>query len=517
MEKKNNKSPEIPIIDLFAGPGGLGEGFSAYKRKGCSPFKIKLSVEKDHRAWQTLSLRAFFRQFKTAPDEYYDYTRGVINRNTLTDKFPNEWKAAKAEAWEAELGLPETNRALHEKIDLLIDKEKPWILVGGPPCQAYSLVGRSRNSGNKQFENDPRHFLYKQYLEVIAKHWPSVFIMENVKGILSSKTNGQYIFPKIHDDLSSPIKAINQNNKNDNYEYEIFSLVKNEARSKINGKDFIIQMENHGIPQSRHRVILFGIRNDLIPSGYKPATLEHGRHVPITKVLTLPPLRSVLSVRASKKDSWKNWRDIICSTADSSWISDIDSDIRELILKTVKQFSSRKSELNTVAVTKNKPSKYESNWFYDPKIGLPLNHETRGHMDSDLHRYLFAACFTKIFGKSPKIENFPSGLLPKHKNIKSKRKEEWVFGDRFRVQNKNKPATTITSHISKDGHYYIHPDPAQCRSLTVREAARIQTFPDNYFFCGPRTSQYHQVGNAVPPLLAKQIAGVVWDFLKDVR
>ena len=147
-------------------------------------------------------------------------------------------------------------------------------------------------------------------------------------------------------------------------------------------------------------------------------------------------------------------------------------------------------------------------WFNDPKLGGVCNHATRSHMLKDIYRYIYAACFAQIHDRSPKLSEYPADLLPEHENAKS-----GDFNDRFRVQIYRHPATTVTSHISKDGHYYIHPDPHQGRSLTVREAARLQTFPDNYYFCGNRTQQYAQVGNAVPPLLARQVAEIVNDIL----
>jgi DNA (cytosine-5)-methyltransferase 1 len=149
-------------------------------------------------------------------------------------------------------------------------------------------------------------------------------------------------------------------------------------------------------------------------------------------------------------------------------------------------------------------------WVNDDKLQVWLNHETRSHMKSDLGRYLYASVFTQLNDYSPKghAEFALKGLAPAHANWKTGK-----FADRFRVQRYNAPSTTVTSHISKDGHYFIHPDPSQCRSLTVREAARLQTFPDNYFFQGNKTEQYHQVGNAVPSLLAKQIATICQKIL----
>ena len=138
-------------------------------------------------------------------------------------------------------------------------------------------------------------------------------------------------------------------------------------------------------------------------------------------------------------------------------------------------------------------------------------------MTSDLHRYFFASCYAKHHRVSPRLADFPRELLPDHGNVELALSQHGYFQDRFRVQVWNRPSTTVTSHIAKDGHAFIHPDPRQCRSLTVREAARLQTFPDNYLFCGPRTEQYRQIGNAVPPLLARQIADCVWAILCKSR
>jgi DNA (cytosine-5)-methyltransferase 1 len=160
--------------------------------------------------------------------------------------------------------------------------------------------------------------------------------------------------------------------------------------------------------------------------------------------------------------------------------------------------------------------RYRPDWFVDGRIGGACNHEARPHIRSDLYRYLFVATFGAVYGRSPELRDFPEDLLPDHQSVREVGKEKF-FDDRFRVQINDEPAATVTSHLKKDGHYFIHPDPSQCRSLTVREAARLQTFPDNYFFCGPRTSQFEQVGNAVPPLLAAQIAEIIWEVVATKR
>ena len=176
---------------MFAGPGGLGEGFSSYQNSSSSPFQIVLSVEKDPAAHKTLKTRALYRQFKNnIPEEYYKFLRSDKSGfpEYLDGKlFRNEIKNAESEARNLTLG-PDNNNIGNLIWEVLDRKE--FILIGGPPCQAYSLIGRSRMKGVADFESDERHVLYKHYLNVIAEFKPAVFVMENVKGLLSSKLNG---------------------------------------------------------------------------------------------------------------------------------------------------------------------------------------------------------------------------------------------------------------------------------------------------------------------------------------
>lgn len=276
--------------------------------------------------------------------------------------------------------------------------------------------------------------------------------------------------------------------------------------------DFIVFAERHGIPQARHRVILLGIREGISTDGLR--VLATKTAVPARQVLTgLPKLRSGLSYGEDSADAWK---DEIRSALKAAWLTHLkrngDSDIYESVVRTVEQLKVPRKDRGGEFVECDPSADLESAWFIDRRLDGACNHSTRTHMPSDLHRYLFATCYAAARDHSPRLWDFPAALLPAHANAVDAL-NGGNFADRFRVQLWSRPATTVTSHIAKDGHYYIHPDPGQCRSLTVREAARLQTFPDNYFFCGNRTSQYSQVGNAVPPLLAKQIAEQVVQLL----
>lgn len=515
-----SQATEIPVIDLFAGPGGLCEGFSSLvDDAGARRFAVKVSIEKDPVAHRTLMLRAIFRKFPkgNVPDCYYEYVRGNISREKFLahPEIKDAAEDAANEAKCAELGLTP-----HEDIDSWIRKalgdETNWVLIGGPPCQAYSLAGRARLRGKdpEKFEADARHFLYTEYLRIIQEFSPAVFVMENVKGMLNSTNGGKHIFKRILADLTDP---------RDDLHYEIRSLV--VSKEYLDPSDYIIEADDYGVPQSRHRVILFGIRSDIAKAttalSQDPNSFLLKKQIPKVKVnqalAGLPPLRSKLSKEPDSQDAWIK----VLSEAQRSlkgWRVPLRNDIEDLMAAFTKNAEENTSSGGGFIAAPIFPGeampKDLQSWYLDPKLGGVLQHETRSHMRSDLHRYFFAACFAASQKYSPTLRNFPPNLLPDHVNVDA---ENIPFVDRFRVQIGDAPSSTVVAHIKKDGHYYIHPDPAQCRSLTVREAARLQTFPDNYFFEGNRTEQYGQIGNAVPPLLAMKIANVIFKFISSPR
>ncbi len=469
----------VPVVDLFAGPGGLGEGFSRVKVGSRTVFKTVISVEKDPYAHMTLSLRAFYRHFalkgKRLPDQYWNVLRATSKKDKEAAwsklKQHAAWNQVKREALCLELG--KHNNRIRRKITKALGIKKRqrshlrFVLIRGPPCQAYSLVGRSRMQNHDGKKKDPRHFLYKEYLAIIRKYKPAIFVMENVKGLNTALVEGRPILPEIIRDLEAA-------------GYELSSLVDKRADAPASGLDYLIRSERFGVPQTRHRVIIVGKRigssvgsiGVLVPED-KPVTVR-------SAIGTLPKLAGL----------------------DSGEPRPINA-----LEKTGAQYLEHVSRRRGMPAPLAKFIKPPSAAFKN----VILNHEARSHMASDLVRYRWWAKRAKKLGRSPTIDEIPERdrkrLLPNHANLASGRADKFV--DRFKVQVAGKPSGTITSHISKDGHYYIHYDPTQARSFSVREAARIQTFPDDYFFIGNRTQQYHQVGNAVPPYLAYKIGQVV--------
>lgn len=501
---------KIPVVDLFAGPGGLAEGFSSVKdQQGHNVFKICASVEKDPIAHRTLTLRAIFRSFPQGevPDCYYDYIRGHISQQEFLQNphIKTAHEEARKEAHCATLG-EDPSSTIDGWIKESIGSNDSWVLIGGPPCQAYSLAGRSRmrSSDPKAFEEDKRHFLYKEYLRIIQAFKPAVFVMENVKGILSSNHNGLPIFDRILDDLSHPQSGL---------DYEIRSFVTPHNGTPHTPEDFVIRSEHYSIPQMRHRVILLGIRSDHAHRPHK-LLLQRDRPTSVKDVLSgLPRIRSRIS---REKDVFEEWLNVLRNGADT--LEGWESPVCQKIMASMRNEAEKSWHIKDtgqpfIPIAKPFIQNIQpelSSWLHDPRLGGACQHESRSHMRSDLHRYLFASCHAQCQGHAPKLSEFPPKLLPNHSNALG---ENIPFEDRFRVQIASRPSSTVVSHIAKDGHYYIHYDPAQCRSLTVREAARLQTFPDNYFFEGNRTQQYTQVGNAVPPFLAKQLGEIVASFL----
>jgi DNA (cytosine-5)-methyltransferase 1 len=505
------------VIDLFSGPGGLGEGFAALD--GGRAFEIGVSAEMEKSAHSTLTLRAFFRLAKRMGDRkalqaYYSYCNSSSARHPSAE-MPALWEIATAEARQFELGDPACDQQLEKILMEKSLKGDDTVLIGGPPCQAYSRIGSVKNRSKVGYvpEDDIRHKLYKEYLKVLAKTLPAVFVMENVVGILSSQLKGKRIFHDILLDLCDPVRAA-KGRKGPTY--VIHSFVSDTRYEQgmdpeeIDARDFVIKSENFGIPQERHRVILLGVREDINSTA---ALLKPSSGVTVRQAISqLPRLRSQVS--PLRDDSPENWYAAVtlngmrlAADAEKTGMSAISSRLEDVCRRLDSNMPNGgdRVALCGPSVGSDVPRKF-SKWVVDSNLEVCLNHEAKRHMPSDLGRYLYGSVFCE-FSKE-RLRGYKDftlpGLAPDHANW-----ESGDFLDRFKVQLFDSPSSTMTCHISKDGHSIIHPDPSQCRALTVREAARLQTFPDNYFFQGNKTQQYHQVGNAVPPLLANQIAEIV--------
>jgi DNA (cytosine-5)-methyltransferase 1 len=405
---------KLNFIDLFAGAGGLSEGFS---RQGFNPVA---HVEMNGYACETLRTRVAYHHLKETDqlDIYEKYLKTEIDRKTLWDSIP---KSKINSVIHTEIST-KTIKTIFSQIDEQAKGKKIDVIIGGPPCQAYSVVGRARDPQN--MENDPRNFLYKLYIKFLEKYNPKIFVFENVPGILSAK-NGEH-FLKIQ-------KAITKAG------YEFHFKV-------LNAKDF-------GVLQDRKRVILIGWKKKM--------------------KFSYPEF-----------DKFENKFQLL---------KDLFSDLPVLKHGTGDAYTFYKKPIN----------EYLEKAHIRNGLDFTTLHVARPHNERDLEIYRRAiTCWVE----NKKRLNYAE--LPKHLQT---HKNTTSFLNRFQVVDPYTVSHTVVAHISCDGHYYIYPDLKQIRSISVREAARIQSFPDDFYFEGGRTASFKQIGNAVPPLMAEFIANKIKD------
>ncbi|CAN5438227.1 DNA cytosine methyltransferase [soil metagenome] len=404
----------MTYIDLFAGAGGLSEGFI---RAGYKPVA---HVEMDEAACYTLRTRTAYHYLKGKNrfEEYVKYLKGEITRPALYSLIP-----------EAEMNRvinlalsDENNAEIFKKIDAQLTGDVD-LIIGGPPCQAYSLVGRARSENG--METDPRNHLYLQYAKFLKKYNPKMFVFENVVGLRSADKGGYFK------------KMITEFDKKG---YDV--------------KDFLFNASDFGVLQNRKRIILVGYRKDLN--------------------ITIPDIKAAFNKKFKVESVFKDLPKLLAGEG------------------------------------KNKGDKYvnETNDYLNSNhirngIDVLTQHVSRPHTEQDKEIYRIAVTLMK-HGNRLNYINLPEELKT-HKNQHS-------FFDRFKVvDDKAAASQTVVAHIAKDGHYYIHPDIKQNRSISIREAARLQSFPDDFFFEGvnegkSRTAAFKQIGNAVPPLMAYTIS-----------
>lgn len=409
---------EYNFIDIFSGAGGLSEGFMV------NNFNPVAHIEMNANASDTLRTRACYYYYKKNNNlnYYYQYLSGKISKEELYNSVPEKVISSVINAEISD----KTYTDIFERIDKIMREEGIQnidVMVGGPPCQAYSLVGRA--SSPNGMKEDPRNNLYIQYARFLKKYQPKIFVFENVPGMLSAQ-KGE-IWKKIQQRLRTVGYVI-------------------EHR--------LVSAKNFGVLQDRKRVIIVGWRKDL--------------------KLNYPEFENVRY---------------------NALVNDLLNDLPPL------------KPGGTNNHYKSEPSDYLIQTGIRCKEDVLTDHQTRSIREEDRKIYKKAIVMWNDGHKRLRYTDLPDNLIF-HKNTKS-------FLDRFKVvEGDLEYAHTMLAHISKDGHYYIHPDVKQIRSLSVREAARIQSFPDSYYFEGPRTSKFIQIGNAVPPLMAKGIAQAIVKLMR---
>jgi|TARA_B110000238_G_scaffold175043_1_gene195128 DNA (cytosine-5)-methyltransferase 1 len=411
---------KLNFIDLFSGAGGLSEGFI---RAGFNPIA---HVEMNKDASDTIRTRTVFQFLKDNDrlEEYHQYLKGEMTRDDFWKLAPQSHLNSVINETIGEDTLPN----IFKRVDKSLGKKNVDIVIGGPPCQAYSLAGRARDP--KGMKDDPRNHLYKYYVEFLKRYKPKVFVFENVPGILSA-SNGEFL-------------------------QQIFDAVGDAGyKMKIPPKRHL-NSKNFNVLQDRKRVIIIGWKNDL--------ELEY-------------PDFSEQEIKYST-------------------LSSIFSDLPKL--------QNGQGSLGPVRYAKPSTEYLERTELRNG-IDFTTQHIARPHNDNDLEIYRIAVNLLNEEGKRLNYAELPKRLI-KHKNLKS-------FTNRFQVVKPDGISHTVVAHIAMDGHYYIHPDITQNRSISVREAARIQSFPDDFFFEGCRTAAFKQIGNAVPPLMAEGIALKIKEML----
>ncbi len=415
---------KLNFLDLFSGAGGLSEGFIQ------AGFEPVAHVESNRAACFTLRTRMAYHWLKThgRTELYADYLNGYISRPEFYEHIPEQVVGSVINAEIGAKTLPDIFR----QVDTLVGNRDLDLIVGGPPCQAYSIAGRSRD--RNRMKGDRRNYLYLYYAEFLKRYKPSYFVFENVPGLLSARgEDGKHYFNAMRDRFLEC-----------GYETEHMTLT----------------AEDYGVLQRRKRIILVGRRGKA--TGFYPQPSKWNPGVKVREVFRdLPAIGAGGGVTGP------------CRV-----------------------------------------NSYRGTWQIEAGIrneDLPVTwHQSRPNNKQDLEIYRIVVDLWNR--KKTRLDyNALPDRLKTHRNQDS-------FLDRFKVVASELPFShTVVAHIAKDGHYYIHPDNKQNRSITPREAARLQTFPDDYYFESSsgvplRTPAFRQIGNAVPVLLARKIA----DKLKDV-